>query len=305
MDHVTQLLVVDDDPLILAVITQFLRGPECALTCAADGIEAWERLDAQPARYDALILDRLMPRLDGIELTRRVVSDARFEDLPIIMQTAANAAEDVAAGLAAGVWHYLAKPYAAQALRRALTAALEDGHNRQELRRLRAQTAITRVPLYEGRLRFRDIEQARLLAAQLGNLSPRPFQVSMGLAELMINAVEHGNLGIGYQRKGELLERGGWLEEIERRLEDPTLGGRWAEVTLTREPGSLRFAVQDQGAGFDWVPYLELHGERAFDIHGRGIAMARRLAFDSLEYQGSGSLVWATVALAPSTPGPA
>ncbi|WP_295441181.1 response regulator [uncultured Thiodictyon sp.] len=305
MDHVTQLLVVDDDPVSLAVIAEFLRDADCALTCAADGIEAWERLDAEPARFDALILDRLMPRLDGIALTRRVVSDPRFEDLPIIMQTAANGAEDVAAGLAAGVWHYLAKPYAAQALRRALTAALEDRHNRQELRRLRAQTAITRVPLYEGRLRFRDIEQARALAAQLGNLSPRPFQVSMGLAELMINAVEHGNLAIGYQRKGELLEQGGWLEEIERRLEDPTLGGRWAEVKLTREPHCLRFAVRDEGAGFDWVPYLELNGERAFDIHGRGIAMARRLAFDRLDYQGSGNLVLATVSVAPPTRGQA
>ena len=307
MEQVTQLLVVDDDPVSLAVIAEFLRDADCTLTCAADGIEAWERLDAEPARFDALILDRLMPRLDGIGLTRRVVSDPRFEDLPLIMQTSANGAGDVAAGLAAGVWHYLAKPYAAAALRRALTAALEDRHNRQELRRLRAQTAITRVPLYlplyEGRLRFRDIEQARALAAQLGNLSPRPFQVSMGLAELMINAVEHGNLGIGYQRKGELLEQGAWLEEIEHRLHDPTLGGRWAEVTLTREPGSLRFAVQDQGAGFDWVPYLELHGERAIDIHGRGIAMARRLAFDRLEYQGSGNLVLATVSLAAPTPG--
>jgi CheY-like chemotaxis protein/anti-sigma regulatory factor (Ser/Thr protein kinase) len=303
MPDVTQLLVVDDDPVNLAVIGEFLRAPDCALTCAADGIEAWDRLDAEPARYDALILDRRMPRMDGIELTRRVVSDTRFEDLPIIMQTAANAAEDVAAGLAAGAWHYLAKPYAAQALRRALTGALEDRHNRQELRRLRAQSAATRVPLYEGRLRFRDIDQARELAAQLGNLSPRPFQVSMGLAELMINAVEHGNLAIGYERKGELLAQGGWREEIERRLQDPTLGGRWAEVALTREPGSLRFAVQDQGAGFDWVPYLELRGERAFDIHGRGIAMARRLAFDTLEYQGSGNLVLATVALPSATPG--
>ena len=299
MARVTQLLVVDDDPVSLAVIAEFLEGTDCALTCAVDGIEAWEQLDAAPAHYDALIVDRLMPRLDGIALTRRVVSDPRFEDLPIIMQTAANGAEDVAAGLAAGVWHYLAKPYESQALRRALKAALEDRHNRQALRGLRAE----RTPLCEGHFRFRDLNNARLLAAQLGNLTPRPFQVSMGLAELMINAVEHGNLELGYQRKGELLEQGGCLEEIERRLEDPRLAGRWAEVTLTREPECLRFAVRDEGAGFDWVPYLEVYWERAFDIHGRGIAMARRLAFDTLEYQGCGNLVLATVALGPPAGG--
>lgn len=293
----SQLLIVDDDPINLEIVADFLGGADYVLTTADDGIEAWERLDADPGRFDALVLDRVMPRLDGIGLARRVVDDPRFKDLPVIMQTAANSPTEVAEGLAAGAWYYLAKPYRGEALRRTLAAALGDRNNRLELRRLRGEVSATWDLLREGRFRFRDIRQARLLAARLASLCPRADHVSMGLSELMVNAVEHGNLEIDYAHKGELLERGEWLAEIERRLASADLGGRWAEVAVTREPGLIRFEVRDQGPGFDWRHYLELDAERAFDAHGRGIAMARHLAFDTLEYLGSGNLVSATVSL--------
>jgi len=53
----------------------------------------------------------------------------------------------------------------------------------------------------------------------------------------------------------------------------------------------------DQGAGFDWQSYLEMSPDRAFDSHGRGIAMSRMLSFVALEYTGNGNTVCATVAL--------
>lgn len=300
----SQILVVDDDPMNLDIVVDFLTGSGHALTLAADGAEAWERLCAEPGRFDALILDRLMPGLDGIEVARRVAADRRFEDLPVIMQTAAHSPEEVAEGLAAGAWYYLAKPYRGEVLRRTLRAALGDRQNRQELGRLRGEVSVTWDLMLEGRFRFRDLHQARLLAARLASLCPRPSQVAMGLSELMVNAVEHGNLGIDYATKGELLERGDWLAEIDRRLVAADLAHRWAEVSLTREPGLIRFAVRDQGPGFDWQPFLELGSERAFDAHGRGIAMARHLAFDTLEYRGTGNLVVATVTFPPPAAAP-
>jgi hypothetical protein len=49
--------------------------------------------------------------------------------------------------------------------------------------------------------------------------------------------------------------------------------------------------IQDEGDGFDWQKYLDFDPERAFDPHGRGIAMARMMSFDALEYQGKGNTV--------------
>jgi hypothetical protein len=56
----------------------------------------------------------------------------------------------------------------------------------------------------------------------------------------------------------------------------------------------VSFDIADQGDGFDWQKYLEISPERAFDPHGRGVAMSRMMSFDTLEYIGSGNRVIAT-----------
>ncbi len=64
-------------------------------------------------------------------------------------------------------------------------------------------------------------------------------------------------------------------------------------------PDRLTFTISDQGAGFDWLSYLEFAPERAFDPNGRGIAMARLTSFSSLDYRDSGNIVVATVPCPP------
>ncbi|KXX64102.1 response regulator [Marichromatium gracile] len=297
----TELLVVDDEPLNLEIIADFLQAPERIFTFAQDGQDAWDRLQAEPTRFDLLILDRRMPRMDGIELLERVVRDPRFEDLPVIMQTVASSPEEVAQGLSAGAWYYLAKPYQAEALQRIVNAALLDRRNRHALRQLQREISSTWGLLQEGRFRFREPRHASLLAVQLADLCPRASLVAMGLSELMINAIEHGLLGIGYEEKGRLLAQDALGDEIERRLARPEQASRWAELWLRREAERICFTVCDHGPGFDWAPYLELAPERAFHHHGRGIAMARQLAFSALDYQGRGNVVQAWVSLNEST----
>lgn len=62
-------------------------------------------------------------------------------------------------------------------------------------------------------------------------------------------------------------------------------------VTLAREASGLALTIQDQGAGFDWLKYLDFDPKRAFDTHGRGIATSRMMSFDSLEYRGNDNTV--------------
>lgn len=290
------LLVVDDEPLNLAVIAEFLRGQSHELVFANDGQEAWELLEAAPTRFHTVILDRIMPRLDGMALLGRMKADPRFAMVPVIMQTAATTPDQVAEGLEAGAWYYLAKPYRQAALNGIVYAALNDYHSRQELARvgdeLLGLLAMTRQAQYH----FRTPQEARMLATIMARLCPaNQGAVAMGLVELLLNAVEHGNLAIGYQEKSLLMERGCWQEEVERRLALPEYAECWAKLEFVRQGDTLRFTIHDQGAGFDWHHYLELDPARAFDSHGRGIAMARMLAFSSLEYQGAGNVVTATV----------
>lgn len=96
----TRLLVVDDEPFNLEIIAEHLDGDHYEIVTAADGEEAWGILrEAEGDDFDALILDRMMPRLDGLELLKRVKQEARFRHLPVIMQTAAAAKEQVLEGM--------------------------------------------------------------------------------------------------------------------------------------------------------------------------------------------------------------
>jgi len=289
-----RLLIVDDEPINLEIIAHCL-GDDHALSFAHDGLEAWQILQSEPDVFDGVILDRMMPRMDGIDVLRRLKADQRFRDVPVIMQSAADSSEEVAEGLAAGAWYYLAKPYSTKALTSILAAALDDRRSRRDLARLgsemKGMLSMTRQATYT----FRDLDDVSMLASVLAQACPHAETVSMGLSELMLNAVEHGNLGIDYAEKGRLIEAGDWQAEVERRLADPAQAERVATIEFRREPDHLSFLITDQGSGFEWGSYLDLDTARAFDSHGRGIAMARHLAFSSLEYLGCGSQVRVTV----------
>jgi hypothetical protein len=133
------------------------------------------------------------------------------------------------------------------------------------------------------------------LGALLAKACPDPDRVVMGLSELLVNAIEHGNLEIGYEEKSRLLESQGWQAEVDRRLSLPEYTGRIAVVELERSSDAVVFKIHDQGRGFEPGPYLEIDPARVFDAHGRGIAMAKLLSFDELRYKNGGRCAVATV----------
>ncbi len=286
-----KILVVDDEPNLRMILRENLEMEGYPVDEAEDGERAWALLRAAPKQYGAVLLDRMMPNLDGLGLLRRMKDDDRLRIIPVILQTALGQDAQILEGLQAGAFYYLVKPYDHQFMVSIVATALADYH--------RHQTVVEKVHLglsTLGLLRkaeycFQTPEQARSLAACLSNAFPHPDRVAMGLLELFLNAVEHGNLALGYALKGKLQTENRWQEEIERRLQDPLFASRQVTVRVTRVADALEVEVEDQGNGFDWWDYLEMSAERAADTHGRGIALAKALSFDSLEYIGNGSRV--------------
>jgi|SRR5882724_7039497 len=108
------ILVVDDEPPILELVRFTLEDEQIRVLEAGDGLQALET--ALAARPDLILLDVQMPRLDGLEVCRRLRADASLAGTRIVMLTAAGQDGDRARGLAAGADEYLTKPFSPLAL---------------------------------------------------------------------------------------------------------------------------------------------------------------------------------------------
>lgn len=295
MNEPTRILLAEDEEIIAIIIKDLLAFHGFQVTVCTDGLATWEHLQTASPGYDVILLDRVMPGLDGMELLRRIKSAPPLAHTPVIMETAQGDQDSIREGLAEGAYYYLTKPFQPEVLLAVVNAALQQSREFREMVESVRRAERPLVLLQNGSFRYRDLEEGRLLANYLAHACPEPEKVIHGLQELLVNAVEHGNLGISYADKGALLLAGTWQEEIQRRLQMDEYRDRHVEVHFRREPESLHFTIQDQGNGFDWKSYLAFTPERAFDLHGRGIAMAGKLSFDRLEFQGNGNTVAATV----------
>jgi len=242
-----------------------------------------------------MLLDHMMPVLDGLTVLGRVKADPRFRSMPVIMQTAAASPEKIAQGLELGAHYYLTKPYEGTALRAVLRTALEGVAQARALADKIREYNGTMALLRGGLFQIKTLAEARQLAAALASACGNAEIAAMGLLELLVNAVEHGNLGITYAEKSALLKDDQWEREVNRRAALPQNAHKVVDVHFERTGRALRFLIKDAGAGFNAADFLELSPNRAYDLHGRGIAMARRLSFSELEYRGAGNEVVATI----------
>lgn len=291
-----RLLVVDDEPMNLEIIREYLDTDDYALDLVESAEAAWVLLETAPA-YELVILDRMMPGMNGIELLKRMKTDPRFRPIPVIMQTAASEPSQVREGILAGAFYYLAKPYEPATLMAIVRAALADLDDREAARRHAAAHVQAMELLDTAEFRLTRLDQVGPLIEVLASLCPAPDLAATGLTELLVNAIEHGNLAITYEEKKRLRLVGGWESEVARRRALPEYRDRQVRVRVVRRPDCFEFTVSDEGSGFDWRRYLDFDPERAADPNGRGIAMARLLSFAHLEYLGCGNTVIAAVAI--------
>ncbi|HET9124243.1 MAG TPA: response regulator transcription factor [Solirubrobacteraceae bacterium] len=116
----SRVLVVDDEPAVRRALERALRLENHDVTLAADGEEALDQLATHPA--DAVILDVMMPKLDGLEVCRRLRNAG--DRTPVLMLTARDAIDDRVEGLDVGADDYLVKPFALRELQARLRALL-------------------------------------------------------------------------------------------------------------------------------------------------------------------------------------
>src|SRR5579875_1173652 len=115
-----QILVVDDEPAVRRALERALRLDKYEVELAEDGEAALDRLSERPV--DAVVLDVMMPGVDGLEVCRRM--RAAGDKTPVLMLTARDAIDDRVLGLDVGADDYLVKPFALRELQARLRALL-------------------------------------------------------------------------------------------------------------------------------------------------------------------------------------
>ena len=180
------ILVVDDDQAVREAVARSLQYNDYQVTTAQDGIEALARLSG--GFIDAVIMDVMMPRLDGLETTRMLRSSGN--DVPILILTARDAIEDRVDGLDAGADDYMVKPFALDEL----------------LARLRALTRRAHSP-DEG-------ESNQVLSFSDLTLDPQTREVTRAGHHIALTRTEFALLIAFMENPRRVLERGWLLNEV-------------------------------------------------------------------------------------------
>jgi two-component system response regulator MprA len=181
-----RILVVDDDRAVRDSLRRSLQYNGYDVDVAADGAEALARVPA--ARPDAIVMDVMMPRLDGLEATRAL--RAAGNEVPILVLTARDAVGDRVDGLDAGADDYLTKPFALEELLARLRALIRRG----------SRTA--------------DDDEPTVLAFGGLTMDTATREVRRGDRSLTLTRTEFALLELFLRRPRRVLERAFILEEV-------------------------------------------------------------------------------------------
>ncbi|WP_024802207.1 response regulator transcription factor [Nocardia sp. BMG51109] len=181
-----RILVVDDDRAVRESLRRSLTFNGYSVELAVDGVDALDKVGGQ--RPDALVLDVMMPRLDGLEVCRRLRSTG--DDLPILVLTARDSVSERVAGLDAGADDYLPKPFALEELLARLRALLR-------------RTTADPVADSSETMRFADL-----------SLDPVTREVSRGERSISLTRTEFSLLEMLMANPRRVLTRSRILEEV-------------------------------------------------------------------------------------------
>ncbi|BET27019.1 signal transduction histidine kinase [Limnobacter thiooxidans] len=265
-----KILYVEDDEHIQWLTGTLLTTLDHEITEAANAAQAWSLLEQNPKQFDCLILDKNLPECSGLDLLKAIRSSAWHYDIPVIMLTAEAGNNGLIECLEGGVSLYLSKP----ATRELLKAALEQlqGENRKRLGLLNLSNQFSSAVsnLTEGYFRIQNPSQAKSLAFLLSQQTQNPDRTYLGILEVLVNSIEHGNIRFNNSQLKNQLGKSDLHAQLDSLSKQPPFCEKWVDVRLSSDDFITRIEVRDQGIGFDWKRTLSQNqGNRSLgDIHG-------------------------------------
>lgn len=110
MQSFKKILLVDDEPISLHVLSEFLNEANFLHEKSENGRDAFKKLKSAPNEYSVVVMDRIMPYMSGLEMLRAMQNSEELKNIPVIMLTGLGEKEDIIDAVKAGVFDYLTKP---------------------------------------------------------------------------------------------------------------------------------------------------------------------------------------------------
>lgn len=287
------VVCIDDEEMNLEILQLHLGKSGFESKTIAYSEIGLEYIRQHSDKIDVVILDIMMPGIDGIAVLKQLKADPKTANIPVIMQTAMTGEQKTLEGIEAGAYYYITKPYSHAVLVSIVKSALKEKRESDSLKtevfNLYNIVDIIKSCCFE----IRTFKEARRLANYLSRFSADPNKYVVGLTALLVNAIEHGNLEIGFENKHKFLLENKYDEEINKRVKNPSYSARKVLVEMLRKDseGLFHVTIKDEGRGFNWKDFVDFDPTRMSDPSGRGIAMANIMSPGAVEYWGNGNMV--------------
>lgn len=283
------ILAIDDEEDNIFIINKIIQdnlSDLCNCICFENSVEGWEFLYSNPLSVNIIILDQMMPFIDGIDFAKKVNNVDLLKDIPIIMQSGKIGVSNHQNALKAGSYYYLNKPFSPDILLSVIEIIIKDILLKQELSQEIKHSEYSEEKHFE----ISNLKEAKVIVSKLCKLSnSNQVNIAISLLKLIENCIEHNILGIGYQRKLNLLEQRKFEKELnslmKEKQNDMKVNISWQEISDNK----IEIIIGSEGKDFIWENYLSYSVDRLCDINGRGISFANK-NLDNLKYVMNGSV---------------
>lgn len=283
------ILIIDDENQVRDVIN---------ITLTENGYKAYEAENGKKGvelfmnrNPDIVITDVNMPEMSGIEVTKKIKE--LKADTDVVIMTGFGTEELVVDALRSGASNYIKKPIDLKELLSILDNIILKRESRKRYEVLKDIVVKESKFLILGNNisdLWGTVNQA--LFNVPNSLSEGSLEgLKLGLYEILLNAIEHGNLGITYDEKKEALNSNMYNKVIDQRLSEANKQGKVVKVQCNYSTEELTIEITDQGEGFNYdnLPPLS-DPDTILSAHGRGIILAS-LYYDNIEYKKPGNSV--------------